>query len=170
MDQQTYPATSPAPAEPGRPKWTARASTWVTAAAAAAVLAIGGVAVAHSGSDTAAAAGTGPGQGRAFPGGGPGMGQAGMAGAQHGSFITGEVTAVSATSIAVRATDGYAETYPISSGTTVNGGQSQVSAVRTGHTVTVTADEDGAAVSILDQSLAGQGGFPGGGAPPGGTT
>jgi len=82
------------------------------------------------------------------------------------------VTAVSSTSITVKSADGYIKTYSLSGSTTVNGGQSQLSAIRTGHAVTVIASEAGAASTITDQSLAGTGqnGFPGGapgGAAPG---
>jgi hypothetical protein len=89
---------------------------------------------------------------------------------------TGTVSAVSATSISVTSADNYAKTYTISGATTVNAGQSTVSAIQTGHTVTVVASEAGAATTVTDQSLAttgqgGTGGFPGGGAAPGaGTT
>lgn len=174
------PAGAPGP-EPERPKWSTRRTGVVTAVAAAAVLAVGGIAVAYSGSDangdTATTQGPG-GQGGGFPGGFPGgAGQAGLATALHGTFVTraadgsyvtqvmqtGEVTAVDATSIAVRSADGYAKTYTLSGSTTVNGGQAQLDAVETGHTVTVVASGTGAAATILDQSLltGGQGGFPG---------
>ncbi|HEY6744698.1 MAG TPA: hypothetical protein VI357_03165 [Mycobacteriales bacterium] len=177
--------TQPA-AEPERPKWSTRRTGAVTAVAAAAVLAIGGVAVAHGGDSgsTGTTQDGGPGgAGRgAFPGAGT---QAGLAGALHGTFVTesggtyvtqllqtGTVSAVSATSISVRSADDYAKTYTISSATTVNGGQSTVGAIQTGHTVTVIASEAGAAATVLDQSLTagqgGPGGFPGGA--PGGTT
>jgi hypothetical protein len=143
--------------------------------------------VAHSGSDSGSGTSQGPGGGQGGPGGGfPGGGAlqgAGLAGALHGTFVTesngsyvtrlmqtGEVTAVSSSSITVKSADGYSKTYTLSSSTTVNGGQSQVSAIETGHTVTVIASESGAATTVTDQSLAttgqnGQGGFPGG--PPG---
>jgi hypothetical protein len=176
--------------EPERPKWSTRRTTAVTAVAAAAVLAIGGVAVAHSGSDSGPSTAQGPGGGGlAGPGGtgGPGGGAlpgTRLAGALHGTLVTGSdgsyvtrmtqtgrVTAVSSTSITVKSTDGYAESYGLSSSTTVNGGQSQASATQTGHTVTVVATESGAATTVTDQSLAstgqngqngqnGQGGFP----------
>jgi hypothetical protein len=166
---------SQSPPEPERPKWSTRKTTAVTAVAAAAVLAIGGVAVAHSGgSDSSTSQGPGGGGG---PGGGFRDGGAGLAGALHGTFVTrsggtyvtrlmqtGEVTAVSSGSMTVTSADGYAKTYTLSSSTTVNGGQSQVSVIETGHTVTVVASETGAATTVTDQSLAttGQNGFPGG--------
>jgi hypothetical protein len=194
----TGPPYPPQPAgEPERPKWSTRKTTAVTAVAAAAVLAIGGVAVAHSGSDSGSSTSQGPGGGFGGPGGtggGPGGGAlqgTGLTGALHGTFVTGsdgsyvtrvmqtgQVTAVSSTSITVKSTDGYTKSYSLSSSTTVNGGQSQVSAIETGHTVTVIAAESGAASTVTDQSLAttgqnGQGGLPGagtGGAPGQGTT
>ncbi len=187
-------ATPPYPpqqgGEPERPKWSTRKTTAVTVVAAAAVLAIGGVAVAHSGSDSGSGTSQGPGGGQGgpggFPGGGAMPGGAGLAGALHGTFVTGsngsyvtrlmqtgEVTAVSSSTLTVKSTDGYTKTYTLSSATTVNGGQSQLSAVQSGHTVTVVASEAGAATTVTDQSLAttgqnGQGGFPGGA--PGGST
>jgi hypothetical protein len=124
----------------------------------------------------------GPGGGR-FPGGG--LAQSGLAGALHGTFVTtagdgtyvtrlmqtGEVTAVSSTSITVKSADDYTKTYALSGSTTVNGGQAAVSAIATGHTVTVVASEAGAASTVTDQSLAtaGQNGAPGAGQQGGGT-
>ena len=166
--------------EPERPKWSTRKTTAVTAVAAAAVLAVGGVAVANSGgSDSGTSQGPGGGQ-FGGPGGGFDSGAAGLAGALHGTFVTesdgsyvtrqmqaGEVTAVGSTSITVTSADGYTKTYSLSSSTTVNAGQSQLSAIKTGHTVTVIASGSGAATTITDRSLAGSGqngpsGFPGG--------
>lgn len=180
---QWTPPQQQAP-EPERSKWSTRKTTAVTAVAAAAVLAVGGVAVAQAGgSDT----GTAQGPGGQFGGPGDGGfrdGGAGLTGTLHGTFVTqsggtyvtrlmqtGEVTAVSSGSITVKSADGYTKTYTLSSSTTVNGGQSQLSAIQTGHTVTVIASESAAATTVTDQSLAGTGqnGGPGGfpGAPPG---
>jgi hypothetical protein len=69
----------------------------------------------------------------------------------------------------VTSADDYAKTYTISSATTVNGGQSTVSAIRTGSTVTVIASEAGAATTVTDPSL-GTTGQPGGTGQQGGTT
>jgi hypothetical protein len=173
------PPEPPEPPEPEKPKWSTRKTTAVTAVAAAAVLGIGGVAVASSGGDSGSSAAQGPGgqaggPGRgAFPGGGAVLGS-GLAGALHGTFVTGsggsyvtrvmqagEVTAASSTALTVKSTDGYTKSYTLSGSTSVNGGQSDPSAIATGHTVTVIATESGAALSVVDQSLAGTGGGPG---------
>lgn len=178
------PGAQPPAAGPDRPKWTTRRTTAVTAAAATAVIAIGGVAVARSGdSGTTAAQGTAAQGQQAGPGGTTGQapgGGGGLASALHGEIVTqdtdgsyvtrliqsGEVTAVSATSITVVSADDFSATYAVSADTVVNGGQSAIGDVATGATVSVTASEDKAALSIVDQSQTGPGGFPGGG--PGG--
>ena len=108
-----------------------------------------------------------PGNGQ-FPGGGRGAG-AGLTGALHGDFVasdgnggyttkrlaTGTVSAVSSTSITVKSADGYTTTYAIGSSTTVNNGNSDVSSVKSGDTVTVVGTVSGStatATTITDQT------------------
>ncbi|HEY2273720.1 MAG TPA: hypothetical protein VGH30_13160, partial [Jatrophihabitantaceae bacterium] len=84
---------------------------------------------------------------------------------------TGAVTAVSATDISVRSTDGYTQTYVVGSGTSVDQGSDAISKVAKGHTVTVVATVSGqtaTASTIEDSSIdsrtsrgGGQGGPPG---------
>lgn len=93
----------------------------------------------------------------------------------NGSYLTviaqvGTVSAVSADSITVKSDDGFSKTYEIADATTVNGGQSEVSAVENDHTVQVVAtteNDKATATAIVDADLAAstqqQGGFPGGG-------
>ena len=102
--------------------------------------------------------------------GGFGIGFGGPFGAVHGQFVVpksgggyqtidtqrGSVTAVSATSITVRSSDGFSKTYQVVSSTSVDGKRNGISPVKTGHQVTVTATVSGStatAVSILDFNL-----------------
>jgi hypothetical protein len=104
------------------------------------------------------------------------MGGGGLPGALHGEYVnssgktirfqTGKVTAVSSTSITVVSTDNYSGTYVVSSATTINNGNSQISAITTGTTVTVSGTASGSTVTatqIVDSSTAQsqQGGGPG---------
>lgn len=135
--------------------------------------------VANPSSSAAPSTGTHPGPGRGAPGGrgfgGPGFGGPGLGGpgglgnALHGTFVvpatsgtgtttedlrTGKVTAVSATSISVTSTDKTAGTFVVNATTKVNHGESKISDVKVGNTVTVIAtDADKTALSIEDRTL-----------------
>ncbi|QUQ67341.1 DUF5666 domain-containing protein [Kutzneria sp. CA-103260] len=186
------------PATPdGSPQQSKRWSAGKTAAvvAVAAVVAAGGgygisklVDTGTANAATQGPGGFGAGGGGGFAGGRGGAGGiGGLLSALHGDFTvsdngsyvterlqTGEITAVSATSITAKSTDGYTQTYVIDSSTQVDEGNEQVSALKTGTTVTIIAKLSGGtgtATSISDQQMTGRGGF-GGGAPgqtPGGT-
>jgi hypothetical protein len=191
----TWGAPVPAAERPRSP-WSTKKI--VISAAVAVVIVAGGTAAvmaATNGSSTGATAG-GPGGGGGF--GGPGDGgfaRGGAAGAGigltnalHGDFVvsngsngytterlqTGDVTAVSATDITVKSTDGYTQTYTVGSGTSVDRGADTISKVVRGNTVTVVATLSGqqaTANTIEDSTIdsqtgAGQGGPPAGG--PGG--
>jgi hypothetical protein len=119
--------------------------------------------------------------GRGFAGFGFGGG-AGLFGAVHGQFVTakpgggyqtvdvqnGEVTAISATSITLRSSDGYSHTYTIASSTLVDAQRDGIGSVKVGNQASVSATVSGAtatAVSIADLTLLQQGrqafGYPG---------
>ncbi|MEU0512540.1 MULTISPECIES: hypothetical protein [unclassified Amycolatopsis] len=191
----TEPTTTEAPAaawgdpQPPAPKWSGR-KTAIAAAVAVVIAAVGGVAI-YAGTSSEANQQGGMG---GFPGGGRMMGGAGgtasiLREALHGDFTvsadggyaierfqTGEVSALSATSITVKSKDGYTQTYVIDSSTEKAGN------LATGSTVTVLAKVSGdtaTATSITDGSAqqgfpggqqggfpGGQGGFPGGGSRP----
>ncbi|MFD4253967.1 hypothetical protein ACFWQL_29900 [Amycolatopsis thermoflava] len=189
----TEPTTTEAPAaawgdpQPPAPKWSGR-KTAIAAAVAVVIAAVGGVAI-YAGTSSEANQQGGMG---GFPGGGRMMG-GGTASilreALHGDFTvsadggyaverfqTGEVSALSATSITVKSKDGYTQTYVIDSST------EKADNLATGSTVTVLAKVSGdtaTARSITDGSAqqsfpggqqggfpGGQGGFPGGGSRP----
>lgn len=124
--------------------------------------------------------GGGPGGQNGFARGGFGMG--GLADALHGDFVvstgnggyrtermqTGTVTAVSATDITVKSTDGYTQSYVVGSGTSVDRGQDAIGKVGNGNTVTVIATLSGqtaTATTIEDTTIdSNQFGGPGNGA------
>ncbi|NKQ55343.1 hypothetical protein HFP15_20875 [Amycolatopsis sp. K13G38] len=163
--------------QPPAPKWSGR-KTLVAAAVAIAIAAIGAVAI-YAGTSSNA----GNQQGFGGPGGGMGRmgGFGGQTGAmsvmrdalhgdftvsENGSYVTermqnGQVTALSATSITVKSTDGYTQTYAIDSST------QKANNLATGTNVMVLAKVSGnsaTATSITDSnSFQGQGGMPGGG-------
>lgn len=151
-------------------------------AAAALVLGAGAAMAATSGSPasaTAAAAAAAPSPspsppappGRHYGGRfGGGMGFGGLFGAVHGQFVVqrpgggyqtmdiqrGSVTAVSATAITVKSSDGFTHTYQVVSSTNVDAQRDGIGSVKTGNQVTVTATVSGGsatASSILDFSL-----------------
>ncbi|HEY3607430.1 MAG TPA: hypothetical protein VGL06_08010 [Pseudonocardiaceae bacterium] len=182
----TWGAPVPAAERPNRP-WSTRKI--VISAAVAVVIVTGGtigvIAATNSGSTTAAGPGAGRaggGFGRFGAGGGPG-GLA-LANALHGDFVvsvngalvtdrlqTGTVTAVSATDITLKSTDGYTQSYVINSGTSVDNGANTIGDVATGNTVTVTAALSGStatANTLEDATLGGGGRGFGAGAPPAG--
>lgn len=149
------PASEPAEQSSGRPAWTAK-KTVAAVAIAVAIAGAGGVAIyAASGTNQqTGAGGMGPGgMGGAPPDGGGGMrGGLGFGTATHGEFQSGEVTALSDSSIEVKSTDGYTKTYVIDAETVAEG-------VEKGDAVTVIATtEDGKSVasSVVEPGQRGQ--------------
>jgi hypothetical protein len=145
---------APQPA-PQRPAWTAK-KTVAAVAIAVGIAAAGGVAI-YAASGTSQQTGAmGPGGapldgGNGMRQGGPGFGL-GSGSATHGEFQTGEVTAISDTSVEVKSTDGYTKTYVIDADTVAEG-------VEKGDTVTViAATEDGKIVasSVVEPGQRGQ--------------
>lgn len=147
-------------------------------AAIAVVIVAGGTAAVIAATNNASSTTTGnggPGGGAGFGQGGPGFGRDGIGGpglqnALHGDFVAsngnggytterlqnGTVSAVSATDITVKSTDGYTQTYVIGSNTTVDRGQDTIGKVATGNTVTVIATLSGqtaTASTIEDSSI-----------------
>jgi hypothetical protein len=176
-------------------------------AAAALILGAGAAMAATSGSPASATAASSAGTpspspspsgppGRHYSGRfGAGLGFGGLFGAVHGQFVVqkpgggyqtmdvqrGSVTAVSATSITVKSSDGFTRTYQVVSSTNVDAQRDGIGSVKTGHQVAVTATVSGGtatASGIFDFSLlpAMHGGAgwnhsaPPSAAPPGGTT
>lgn len=179
----TEPTTTPQapPAwgdpQPPAPKWSGK-KTAIAAAVAVVIAAVGGVAIyaGTSGSDTAQQGFGGGGRMGGFNGGQMGGSMSLMLNALHGDFTvsengsyviqrmqTGEVSAVSATSITVKSVDGYTQTYAIDSST------QKANNLANGSNVTVLAKVSGdtaTATNITDSSQTqanGQGGFPQGG-------
>jgi hypothetical protein len=105
------------------------------------------------------------------------FGPAALADALHGEFVladgstdllqTGKVTAISATSISVTSTDGYAKTYVINGSTRIDNGPNSTDSIKTGDEVTVIAKQaDLSAITVTDratmtQRVPGQPGQPG---------
>ncbi|MEV4146339.1 hypothetical protein AB0J40_21915 [Amycolatopsis sp. NPDC049691] len=161
---QTWGA-APAPGTPRRPAWSPGRKI-AAGAVAVAIVAGGGAAIwAASSSSASTDSATGPG---GMPG-GPG-GMTGLGSALHGEYVasdgnggyvtkitqTGEVTALSATSLTAKSEDGFSKTYTITS--------DQATGLATGDTVTVVATESGSsatATSVTDGASGGQ--LPGGG-------
>jgi hypothetical protein len=96
----------------------------------------------------------------------PGLG---AFGAVHGQFVVpkdgggyqtvdtqrGSVTAVSATSITVKSSDGFSKTYQVSSDTIVDAHRDGISSIKTGQQVAITATASGSTVTasnIIDMS------------------
>ncbi|TNC22877.1 hypothetical protein [Amycolatopsis alkalitolerans] len=166
--------------QPPAPKWSGK-KTAIAVAVAVVIAAAGGVAIyaGTSGAGNSAQQGFGgPGGGRVMFNGGAMAGLEALRDALHGDFTveqngsyvtermqTGQVTALSATSITVKSADSYTQTYAIDSAT------DKASNLATGSTVTVVAKVSGGsatAMSITDGSQAQRGGFPGGGQQGGG--
>jgi hypothetical protein len=161
-----------------RGRWSGK-KTAAAIAIAVGVVVAGGVAVyAASGSaaDAQQQQGAGPGMGRGGTGGGVRGGFGGVMDALHGTFTvsdgnggyrteetqTGEVTAITDTSLTAKSQDGYTKVYTINTATTYGGGTK--ADVRTGDTVTVVATPNGesaTANNVLDRAQMPQGG-PGG--------
>lgn len=122
--------------------WTTKKSI-AAVAIAVGITAAGGVAIyAASGTNAGTDAGMGGmAGGPPQDGGGTRMGGNPFGTATHGLFQTGEVTAISDSSVEVKSTDGYTKTYVIDADTVAEG-------VAQGDTVTVVAEEqDGKAVA-----------------------
>ncbi|AXB48176.1 hypothetical protein [Amycolatopsis albispora] len=180
----TEPA-SPQPSEPApewgapapRPRWSGK-KTAAAAAIAVGIAATGGVAVYAASGTSSSEQGGGP--GGMMTGGGPMMRlPEGLASALHGEYTVpdgkggyttevmqlGEVTEISATSVAVKSEDGYTKTYPIDGNTTF--GRGSLDDIAGGDTVTVTAapGEGAAAKTISERVIMGgpQGGQQDGG-------
>lgn len=165
--------------QPPRKNWS-RKKTVAAVAIVVGVAAAGGIAVyaasGSAGAQTTAVDGRGGGPGGMRGGfGGPG---GGMMDALHGTFTvsdgnggyktaimqTGQVTAITDTSLTAKSADGYTKVYTFSTSTTFDRDGSK-SDVKTGDTVTVVATPNGdnaTADSVLDRSQmgAGQGGPP----------
>ena len=77
----------------------------------------------------------------------------------------GTVTDVSANSITVKSSDNHSKTYTITSSTTVNQANDQISNVKTGDTVTIIASQAGSATNVTDRSLTQNGAAGNGNAP-----
>lgn len=181
----TEPTTTPQapPAwgdpQPPAPKWSGK-KTAIAVAVAVVIAAVGGVAIyAGTSSTSTSQQGFGGAGGNGRMGGfngGQTAGTALMRDALHGDFTisengsyvtermqTGQVSALSATSITVKSVDSYTQTYTIGSST------QKASNLANGSTVTVLAKVTGdtaAATTITDTSQTqtnGQGGFPAGG-------
>ncbi|WP_143027753.1 hypothetical protein [Lentzea albidocapillata] len=141
-EQQSPEWGAPQPAEPAeRPAWTVR-KTVAAVAIAVAIAGAGGVAI-------YAASGTNQQTGAGGMRGGFGLGTGTTT---HGEFQTGEVTAISDSSVEVKSTDGYTKTYVIDAHTVAEG-------VEKGDTVTViatTADGRSVASSVVEPGQRGQ--------------
>jgi hypothetical protein len=123
--------------------------------------------------------GGGPFGGKLFGFGGHGFGHFG---GLHGEFTikkpdgsgyetvatqTGEVTAVSPSSITVKSEDGFSRTYTVDENTVVGSGRDGIGSVKTGDTVRIAGIVDGAkaaAAAVMDSTtlgnIAGHWGFP----------
>jgi hypothetical protein len=114
------------------------------------------------------------GGGKLFGLGGHGFGGFGKMGGLHGEFTikkpdgsgyetvatqTGEVTAVSPSSITVKSEDGFSRTYTVDENTVVGSGRDGIGSVKTGDTVHVAGLLDGgkaSAAAVLDSTGLGQ--------------
>jgi hypothetical protein len=119
--------------------WNGRKTLAAVAIAIGIAAVGGGVIYAASNSEAAQGMGGPGGSGRGNGGlvmmGGP------FGDTQHGEFQNGEVTEVGDSSITVKSTDGFSETYLIDADTQVNGGQGDVGDIAEGDIVTVIASE-----------------------------
>jgi hypothetical protein len=166
-------AVRPASAEWGaqQPKQKRPVRKLAVALAVALGIAGAGTAVVYAASGSTT---TDQSQGPGGQGGGPG-GMGGPGGARseplHGEYVvsdgnggytteiiqTGEVTAVSDSSITAKSEDGYTHTYTIDSDTTVGNGSADLSSIETGDDVTIVASVDGdtaTADSLVEASTA----------------
>jgi hypothetical protein len=134
--------------------WNGRKTLVALAIAAGIAVVGGGVIYAASNSDAAQGMGGPGGYGR-----GPGGGLVIMGGpfgdTQHGEFQNGEVTEISDSSITVKSTDGFSETYKIDGDTQVNGGQGDLDDIAKGDVVTVVAAAEGDGEATVDSIMKG---------------
>ncbi|MEV6825384.1 hypothetical protein [Amycolatopsis sp. NPDC051102] len=164
---QTWGA-APAPGQAPKPAWPTGKKV-AAGAVAAVIVAGGGAAIWAASSSAATGTQAGPGGTMGGPGGmtgGPGGGMGGLGSALHGEYVssdgnggyvtkimqTGQVTALSATSLTAKSDDGFSKTYTITS--------AQATGLATGDTVTVVATESGStatATSVTDGESGGQG-------------
>jgi hypothetical protein len=163
-----------------RKNWSGKKTAAVVAIAVG-LAAAGGFAV-YAATGSAGAATSQPGMGGMGGPGGGGMRGGGVMDALHGEFTisdgnggyktavmqTGEVTAISDTSLTTKSADGYTKIYTIDADTLFGNGSS--SDIQSGDTITVGATPEGDSATADSVSERGQGqqGGPGGqGAPPG---
>ncbi|MEU6156598.1 hypothetical protein ABZ816_42195 [Actinosynnema sp. NPDC047251] len=150
-ENPTWGEEPPPQATPG-PSWSGRKIVIAAAIAVGIAAAGGGVIYAAS---TTQAAQQGMGGPRGY--GGPGMmimGSGPFGDTAHGEFQNGEVTELSDSSITVKSTDGYTQTYKIDDNTTVNGTKG-TSGLAKGNTVTLISS-DGTATTIMNGNARGQ--------------
>jgi len=154
-----------APAQPKR-RWSP-ARLAVAAALAVGIAGAGTAVVYASTGSTDSTTQQAPGDGGAPMAGGGGPGGAGsLAAALHGEYVvsdgdsgyttelmqTGEVTAISATSVTAASDDGYTKTYTIDAGTVLGNG----SDIATGDEVTIVASVSGDTATADSVTEAGQ--------------
>jgi hypothetical protein len=178
----TFEPTPPPPAPPSQPvpprvRRFSRAQRLVVAGGLAAGLALGGAGISFAASSGSSSSSTTrppnapvkPGHGpRAFGPGLPGFG--GLGQVVHGqatvhtrsgsyqtiAFQVGSVTEVNSTSITVKSTDGFSQTYDVTANTIVNAQRDGISSVAKGDEVRVIATQSGAnkwtATNITDMT------------------
>jgi asparagine N-glycosylation enzyme membrane subunit Stt3 len=154
----TWGAPVPANERPRTP-WSAK-KIIISAAVAVVIVAGGTAAVMAATNGSTATSGTGGPNGGFGGGGFGGRGGAGLGAigdALHGDFVvsngnngytterlqTGTVTAISATDVTVKSTDGYTQSYVIGGSTSVDRGSNKITDVVKGNTVTVVATLSG---------------------------
>ncbi|MEV8437570.1 hypothetical protein AB0425_09390 [Actinosynnema sp. NPDC051121] len=133
--------------------WNGRKTLAALAIAAGIAVVGGGVIYAASNSDAAQGMGGPGGYGR--PNGGLVIMGGPFGDTQHGEFQNGEVTEISDSSITVKSTDGFSETYKIDGDTKVNGGQGRLDDIAKGDVVTVVADAEGDGEATVDSIMKG---------------
>jgi hypothetical protein len=126
--------------------WNGRKTLAALAIAAGIAVVGGGVIYAASNSEAAQSMGGPRGNGGLMIMGGP-FGES-----KHGAFQEGEVTEVGDSSMTVKSTDGFSETYKIDDETQVNGGKVGVGDIAKGDVVTVIA-EDGTGGEATAKSI-----------------
>ncbi len=152
-ENPTWGEAPPPEAAPG-PQWSGRKIVIAVAIAVGIAAAGAGVIYAASNSEAAQQGMGGP---RGY--GGPGMmimGPGPFGDTAHGEFQNGEITEVNDSSITVKSPDGFTKTYRVDGDTRVNGTQSGVSGLAKGDTVTLVANTDGTATSIMEGDVAGK--------------
>jgi hypothetical protein len=162
-EEPTWGAEPPAPSS--GPTWSTK-KTIAAVAIAVGIAAAGGTAIYAASGTAAPEAGGGP-RGLYGFGGPGGRGTTGGFGtATHGQFQVGEVTEVSASSISVKSTDGFTQTYTIDAktvigATTPDQQKADISSIAKGDTVTVVAESGTTAASISERPAGMGQGMPG---------